>query len=280
MRLEAWPCNAGSPGELTMARQPDAKQIKSAKRVLEVLEFFNASRTQATVMDIAREYGYPQSSTSELLGCLVELGFLTRDRFRRTYRPTAKVAVLGCWTHPGLFRRGTLLGMMDDLAEATGCTVVLGGAVGVSFEYFHIVDGTCAIPDDERAGVLTRGAVGRLLLSARDRGEIRKIVHRLNSEVADEMRVRCEDLLADIDRIERQGYAASSSILSGEGGMVACRVPQQAADETLALGLVVGPGDIRGVEYHLRALRNAIASCIGPVLAHHQEPELQRVSAL
>lgn len=263
-----------------MARQPDAKQIKSAKRVLEVLEFFNASRSQATVMDIAREYGYPQSSTSELLGCLVELGFLTRDRFRRTYRPTAKVAVLGCWTHPGLFRRGTLLGMMDDLAETTGCTVVLGGAVGVCFEYFHIVDGTSAISDDEQAGVLTRGAVGRLLLSARDRGEIRKIVHRVNSEVSGEMRVPCEELLADIDRIERQGYAASASIQYGEGGMVACRVPQQAADEALALGLVVGTGDTRGADYHLRALRNALTTCIGPVFAHRHEPDLLRASAL
>jgi DNA-binding IclR family transcriptional regulator len=263
-----------------MARMPDAKQIKSARRVLEVLEFFNASRTQATVMDIAREYGYPQSSTSELLGCLVELGFLTRDRVRRTYRPTAKVAVLGSWTHPTLFRRGTLLGLMDDLAQTTGCTVVLGGAVGTGFEYYHVVHGTSEIPHDEGAGILTRGAVGRLLLSTRDRGEIRKVVHRLNSEVDEEHRVRCEDLLAAIDAIERQGYSASPSLARGEGGVIACRLPQQAADEALGLGIVVGEGDTRGFDYHLRALRSAITAGIGPVLAHHHEPDFSRVSAL
>ena len=75
-----------------MAKVPDPKQVKSAKRVLQVFEYFGASRQQATVMEIAREFGYPQSSTSELLGCLVELGFLRRDRHTRMYRPSARVA--------------------------------------------------------------------------------------------------------------------------------------------------------------------------------------------
>ena len=103
-----------------MFRSLSPKKIKSAERVLEVLRYFNADREEATVMDIAREMGYPQSSTSELLRCLVMLGYLHRDRYARTYRPTARVALLGAWVQPKLFRRGHLLPMLDRLAEETG----------------------------------------------------------------------------------------------------------------------------------------------------------------
>lgn len=66
--------------------------IKSAKRVLEVFEFFAARQGAATVMDVAREMAYPQSSTSELLDSLRNLGYLSYDRFSRQFNPTLRVA--------------------------------------------------------------------------------------------------------------------------------------------------------------------------------------------
>ncbi len=252
-----------------MTKCPDAKQIKSAKRVFEVLQFFNANRQQGTVMDIAREYGYPQSSTSELLSCMVELGFLSRSRFERTYRPTAKVAAIGAWIHPRLFRQGKLLSMMDALADETGCTIVLSGAVGVKYQHFHIVPGGSSEQPVAAENILTQGAIGPLLLAVRDRLSIRNIVHRLNSEAAPELRVRCEDFMLKIEQIRRQGFA---STLGEEVGIVAVRLPQQAGGEVLALGIVAEPSEDRDLAYHLRALRNAIASSLGPVLAHAQVP--------
>jgi len=245
-----------------LARVPDIKQIKSAERVLALLGFFNASRREATVMDIVRAYGYPQSSTSELLGCLVELGFLRRDRYKRTYRPTAKVAMLGAWTCPNLFRHGNLFGMMDVLAEETGCSVVLAGTVGVRYEYIHTVLGTSALQTEDEPGILTKGPVGRLFLSAYDRSQVRKIVHRLNSEVDEMERVRCDDLLLELDQISKQGFAASACLAEGRGGIIAMRLPQYATDDDLALGLVVGCDDTRGSAFHLRALNNAVKSSI------------------
>ena len=122
-----------------MTRSLDPKKIKSAQRALEVLEYFQGGRSEATVMDIARSMGYPQSSTSELLGCLVALGYLTRDRSARTYRPTARVAVLGAWVQPNLFREGRLLPLMDDLAHEVSAAVVLGNRVGLNIQYIHAV---------------------------------------------------------------------------------------------------------------------------------------------
>ncbi|MEJ0045322.1 MAG: helix-turn-helix domain-containing protein [Rhodospirillales bacterium] len=117
----------------------DAKTIKSAERVLHVLEYFDSKRTKATVMEIARQLGYPQSSTSELLRCLVKLGYLNYDRFRRTYEPTARVPLLGAWVQPGLFRHGHLLPMLDEISRATGETVTLSSLVGLEVHYIHVV---------------------------------------------------------------------------------------------------------------------------------------------
>lgn len=242
----------------------DVKKIKSAKRVLEIFEFFNSERSEATVMEIAREYGYPQSSTSELLGCLVELGFLTRDRYRRTYRPTAKVAMLGAWTHPRLFRRGHLLTLMDDLAAELECSVVLTGCVGLRTEHLEVVHGGTELPGIENAGPLSRGQLGRLLLSIHDRIAIRKLVHRMNSEAAEDQRVRCEDFLVEIDDIRTQGFAVSAGLSEGAGGIVAVRLPQSATNENLALSVVVGEGDLRGCGFFLRALRETVATLATP----------------
>ena len=51
-------------------------KAKIARRVIEVLDFFDDENREASVMDIVRRYGRPQSSTSELLASLVELGLL------------------------------------------------------------------------------------------------------------------------------------------------------------------------------------------------------------
>lgn len=262
-----------------MTTTPDIKQIKSAKRVLEVFEFFTAQRDEATVMAIAREYGYPQSSTSELLGCLVELGFLTRDRHRRTYRPTAKVAMLGAWTHPGLFRRGHLLTLMDDLAIDLNCSVMLTGCVGLRTEHFEFIEGGTVLPAGEEAGPLTCGMIGRLLLSVHDRIAMRKLIHRMNSEVDEADRVRCDDFLVEVDDIRTQGFAVSAGLAEGQGGIVSIRLPQSIANENLALTIVVSVGDLRGCGFFLRALRDAIGRLVDPAPVAMRPAAIAQASA-
>ena len=60
-----------------------SNKAKIAKRVVEVLDFFDDDHREATVMDIVRRYNRPQSSTSELLSSLVELGLLYKDPYSK-----------------------------------------------------------------------------------------------------------------------------------------------------------------------------------------------------
>ena len=247
-----------------MAKALDPKKIKSAQRVLEVLEYFNKDRQEGTVMDIARTFNYPQSSTSELLGCLVALGYLRRDLRARTYKPSARVAVLGAWVQPELFRHGELLPMMDAVADETGATVFMASRVGTSVQVFHAVHGGAddTVQPGETLRLLST-APGKALLTTMDRDQVRKLVHRINAESADHLRVRADDLIAELDQVRACGYAAD---LDGSEAMITVLIPQVVGAEPLALTLVsASPLDEAQVEAVVQRLRAAVTRHVGLV---------------
>jgi DNA-binding IclR family transcriptional regulator len=242
-----------------MARSLDPKKIKSAQRALEVLEYFRGGRAEATVMDIARSMGYPQSSTSELLGCLVALGYLTRDRSARTYRPTARVAVLGAWVQPNLFREGRLLPAMDELAREAGATIVLGNRVGLEIQYIHAVAraGLQANVAEGEAASLTHSAMGQAVLAAMDRNYMRKLLHRINAESEAEQRVSYEAAAQECDETKGRGFASASE---HGGRMIAMLLSHGGQDEGLALGMLLTQEQFDNQqEFFVQLLRGAVA---------------------
>lgn len=246
------------------------KTIKSANRVLEIFELFDASRQTVTVMDVARALGVPQSSTSELLGCLVKQGYLQRDRYARTYAPTARVALLGAWVQPRLFRHGRLLPMMDEIVEGSGHPALLGSLVGNALRHVHVVGDASA---GSRAGSdhsLLHSPMGKVLLSTFDREVVRKLVHCLNAQAAIERIVKIADLFDDLDEIRSQGFASGPTEHPGEA-IVSVLLPQS-SDEQLSLGILVPAEGLSGeLPDHVRLLRGAVASHLGPVLASYTE---------
>ncbi|MGE0742381.1 MAG: IclR family transcriptional regulator [Hyphomonadaceae bacterium] len=242
-----------------MARSLDPKKIKSAQRALEVLEYFQNGRTEATVMDIARSMGYPQSSTSELLSCLVALGYLTRDRAARTYRPTARVAVLGAWVQPNLFREGRLLPTMDELAQEAGAAVVLGNRVGLDIQYIHAVT-PVGVEVRVREGVsasLAHSAMGKAVLASMDRNYMRKLMHRLNAESAPELRVPFEAVVQECDATYAQGFALADE---HGGRMISMLLSQNGPEDGLALGMLLTHEQYETRrEYFVQLLRGAVA---------------------
>ncbi len=249
-----------------MARSLDPKKIKSAQRVLEVLEYFNSERREGTVMDIARTYGYPQSSTSELLSCLVALGYLRRDLRARTYKPSARVAMLGAWVQPDLFRHGAALSLMDELAADVGATIMIASRVGLGAQVFQVVE-----PQNAGASMITTGqsmllmhsAPGKALLSCMRADELKKLVHRMNAESEEALRVRFEDLSAELDQVRSKGFAVSCA----DGvAMVSVLLPRKAEDEPLALTIVVPEQRVEAnLDHFVQALRGAVSRHIGVV---------------
>jgi len=220
----------------------DMRTIKSAQRVLEILEYFDRDHRVATVMDISRQLDYPQSSTSELLRCLARLGYLHYNRFRRTYSPTARVALLGSWVEPALFRGGTLLNVLDRVAERVGETVVLSTAANYVLQHLHVVEGASEDAVIEHAGQsapLLHTPQGRLILASYQDDQIKSAVHRLNAEETDPARVvRLKETVEELSELRRRGWLIQPDARGDGTGVIAVLLPKRKGLDRLALSVV------------------------------------------
>src|SRR5690554_2544091 len=123
----------------------ERKVVKSAARVIQVLELFDEMRRSMSVAEIAAHYEWPASSTSALMSSLVTLGYLEYDSSKRVYRPSVRVALLGDWIHNNLLKDGQLARMMEYLNAVTGETIVLAAQNGLHSQYLRVLQGTNAL---------------------------------------------------------------------------------------------------------------------------------------
>lgn len=263
-----------------MAKSIDPKSVKSALRALEVLEFFNHNRPSASVNDIARHYNYPQSSTSELMNCLVALGYLRRDRNGRRFAPSSRVAALGAWVQPRLFRSGQLYHIMDDLAAETNSSVVLANINFARLQHIHIVadpEAHDAIALEDPAASLIHSAEGLAILSTFPLEEARRLIHRLNSEIDEPFRVRQQDVVAALEMAAAKGYVVKRQderLVS-----IAVALPYAEEGERLVLGLRPRAPGMHESDL-VRALTSRFHARLGPVAVNELAPAETRRRAV
>ncbi|MCK1446765.1 helix-turn-helix domain-containing protein [Bradyrhizobium sp. 48] len=222
---------------------PDHKldsTVKSAKRVFEVLEFFEEHQSAASVIDVAAALHFPQSSTSALMRTMTALGYLHYDAGRRTYIPTARISMLGHWLSPVLFRRGRLINLMEDLSAKTGETVMVGLRNGLAAQYIHVIQSKVPMRLHVRSGTLrplARSGLGYALLSRYSNKEVRRLVKLLNSyEMHPKKQVDIKALLVELGKVRKQGHALSLSLVTPGAGVVAMALPRVAeSSEPLAI---------------------------------------------
>ncbi|MFN3348278.1 IclR family transcriptional regulator [Pseudorhodoplanes sp.] len=213
---------------------------KSAERAFEILELFGERRTPLSVMDIVRNLGYPQSSTSVLLKGLHALGYLNYDTGQRRYSPTARVALLGAQITRGFFFSGDLAKLAFELQARTGEEVVFGMQNGVHVQYIHTLESPAhAMPLHHRSGTLRpigHTATGKLLLSLKSNAEIGALVRRIN---AGESRpsVNLTTLLKEIQTIRGCGYAVCHEEATPGASGIAMLMPRIPDHPPVAIGV-------------------------------------------
>lgn len=212
--------------------------VKSAVRVLEILEFFDRRRGPASVGDIAADLNYPQSSTSALMRSLVKVGYLTYDPHRRAFMPTHRVPLLGSWLGEPFFREGPVLSAARTIAESLNLAVGIARRNNNRLQWMH----ACASDDMSAEDVfafspsLTQSAIGLSLLAALDDGQIRSLLHRLNAEVEDLSDVvRPADMMMQV-----AGFRRDRHVFREAGGisMLAMTAPVLCGDEPVAIAVM------------------------------------------
>ncbi|WP_439595392.1 IclR family transcriptional regulator [Falsiroseomonas sp.] len=214
--------------------------VKSAQRTLEVLELFAGTHRAATVAEVARDLGYPQSSTSILLADLARLGYLEQDSESRAYRPTLRVMLLGGWMQDRLLGEGSLLRRMERLRARHDVTVLIGMQAGARVRYILTLRRPAA-GLHMRAGMtraIGRAAVGKALLMLKSDAEAQRILRRANAEEAEPARrVDIAAVMADLRAARLRGWLESGGAVVPGQNVIAMPLPPLADHPPLAIGL-------------------------------------------
>jgi DNA-binding IclR family transcriptional regulator len=221
---------------------PDERHaVKSAGRVLAILEFFDDIRRGATITELASSLGFPLSSVSYLMQTLVSRGYAAYDPGSRKYVPTDRVAVLGSWLTSPLIADGIVISAMKELHRDTGLSVLLATRNGQHAQYIHIIQ---SIEPDwtpialGAARPLPSCCAGFAILSTMSEAEVRTITRRVNAYAEpDTPIVKIPLLLEDLDQVRRDGFAYTHDLVTAGGSCIAVPLPRIGDQPPLAICL-------------------------------------------
>jgi DNA-binding IclR family transcriptional regulator len=203
--------------------------VKSAGRVLRVLEFFDEIQREARVSEVAEGLAFPQSSTSVLLKCMADLGYLDFEPETRTFLPSPRVSLLGSWLDKGPIRSGSLTRLLEDLSDQTGHTVILATRNGIYSQYIHVIQARRAmrfhVPPGSRRLVVW-SATGFALLTGASEKEVRALCTRTNAEMPEgHDKVVFHRSYANIKQTTQDGFFFSKGLVTPGAGSIAAPLP-------------------------------------------------------
>lgn len=217
--------------------------VKSAFRVIEILELFDRLQRPLTLSEIADTLGYPRSSTMALLHSLKNQDYMSFDALEKQYTPTTRVALLGGWIHGRMFQDGVIVGLMNQLQRESGETVMLALQNGMHAQYVHTVQSQDLLRFYLRPGMLRpicRSAVGLVLLAQQSPERVRRLVERINEQKIDPKGpVSYASLERNLETVRQQGYAFSDKV-TDDACAIAIVLPARRGQPMTALG-VSGP---------------------------------------
>jgi DNA-binding IclR family transcriptional regulator len=242
----------------------EPNKTKIAKRIIEVFEYFSDTGQKATVMDIVRRYGRPQSSTSELLSCLVAMGLLYKEPRSRCYTPTPRLAALGTSAQPEIIRDGGLFTFMDRFAKDTENAVALFGMVETRVQIFRLSYGTSPISTGVTCGASARisaSAAGLLLLSTFAPDHASRMLWRLYAEADSEAKFDLAEVRARVATYRCQGYAVGEVGFAPGVKVAATLLPRSSIRRPLSMGIIIPANSETNVASLLEQLNRGIAKC-------------------
>ncbi len=240
--------------------------VKSAGRVLQILELFDILKREALVSEVSEVLELPQSSTSVLLRSLGVMGYLSYNPETRAFAPTTRVALLGSWVNGPLLSDGPLMQLLHRVNVRTGQAVVLAVRNQIWSQYIHVVQAISPVRlfvvKGSRRPLVCSGTGLTLLADCAD-NEIKRIATRYNAEAGEgDSRVCLSTLLEKIHAVRLNGYAVNYGTVTPGAGAIAVRLRRVASEEQFSIG-IAGPTDT------LRENKDAFVLALHEEIANH-----------
>ncbi len=216
--------------------------VKQAANVLDLLEFFAMHQKPASLADISKHFGWPRSSTFNLLGTLANRGFLYEPRAKQGYYPAPVWATLIHQIERAQPVPPGIRTVLEQLVSATGETAVLAAASGAFALFIETVESPSSVryaaPVGKRVPLHVT-ATGRALLSQMDPQERAAVLRKAEFErYTTSTLMDAEKVEAEINASRERGWFLGNAEYTQDLGGVA--MPFALGERQFAL-LVAGP---------------------------------------
>lgn len=243
------------------------KQVQNAVQILEFLAW--RRKSPASLSEIADHFGWPRSSTFNLIDTLLRAGYLCEPRHRGGYYPTHRLLTLAQAAVAHGPVSDELHAMVANVAAASGETAVLVGMSGGSGVFVDVVESDLPIRYIAEIGQrvpLHVTSAGRALLSILPAAERATLLRK-----ADYVRFAPETLMnaaaveAEIRKSRERGYFVNDNGYSLD--LLGVAIPLEVPDRHLCL-LVAGPS------YRAQSQVESLAELLHAEAARHAEATL------
>jgi len=192
----------------------DGNAVRSVDRAAALLLALGECPGEAGVTELARRLGLHKSTASRLLATLQRRGLVEQDEETGKYRLGLAVIRLAERAERTLDLRGIAMPELERLARATRETVTLGILEGGAYLTVAQADGPnmVACPDwTGRTTPLHCIASGKVLLAAMAERDVMRIARPTMAARTERTITGLEELLGELARVRRRGFATAFS---------------------------------------------------------------------
>jgi IclR family acetate operon transcriptional repressor len=235
--------------------------VKSAQRVLDILQFYSTSRRPATLSGLAEALAMPKSSCLAILNTLVSNGYIYQVHSNLGYYPTRRwldAATIITANDPVILRIGRQLIQLRDETEET---VILGRAAGTRIMYIEVVESLRTIRYTAHVGQfkpLHGTASGKALLGSLNEAERRALISQLDLVALTPRTITNAEMLGlDVAAGRARGWYVT--VGENEPDTTAVAAPARVAEE---IYIVIVAGTTQRLEGRLEEIgRGLQATC-------------------
>ncbi|MGF7159108.1 DNA-binding IclR family transcriptional regulator [Rhodoligotrophos appendicifer] len=216
--------------------------VKQVQFAIQILEYFSEHRRPATLSEIADHFGWPRSSTFNLIETLSKSGLLYEPKFRAGYYPTRRLLKLAHEIVADGPLSEDMRIMVSNIAAQTGETAVLAALSHMSAVFVEVVESSSPIRYFAQVGQrvpLHATSAGRALLSMVSAKERAAVLRKSDYiRFAPRALMTAEDVEADIAASMERGWFLNNNGYSPD--LLGIAVPVPLKDRQYCL-MVAGP---------------------------------------
>lgn len=203
-------------------------QVRQIANMLELFEYFARVQRPAGLAELSEHFGWPRSSTFNIIDTLVETGFLYEPRARNGYYPTPRWLALSQEISAAEPLSEQAISMVRQVADKTKETVWIAATSGQYAVMLHVITSPHPIRYAAEPGKrlpLHATATGQALLSqmpATQQKNLLKRAHFVKHGAGSPM--SAEEVLARLQEGKERGWFQSASNYSPDLGGVSMPV--------------------------------------------------------